>query len=91
MTTPVPPGSGSGSSDGLPQLPPNFYSGPAVSTDDPWYVYAQQMFPGTIVTPEVITGLKQNMMSMINNTISEVTARQAAAQVYNQQVAEGDA
>ena len=91
MTTPVPPGgSGSGSSEGLPQLPPNFYAGAPVSPDDPWYTYAKQMFPNTLITPDVIAGLKKNMMSMINNTISEINARQAEAQKYNEQVAKGE-
>ncbi len=97
MTTPVPPGppdgpggSGSGSSDGLPKLPPNFSSDAPVSSDDPWYTYAQQMFPNTMVTPEEIAGLKKNMNSMINNTIGEINARQAEAQKYNEQVAKGE-
>jgi hypothetical protein len=93
MTTPVPPGppggSGSGSSEGPPKLPPNF-SGAAVSSNDPWYAYAQQMFPNTMVTPEEIAGLKKNMNSMINNTIAEINARQAEAQKYNEQVAKGE-
>ena len=97
MTTPVPPGppgpsdgSGSGSSDGLSKLPPNFSSGAPVSSDDPWYTYAHQMWPDTTVTPEEIAGLKKNMNSMINTTIGEINARQAEAQKYNEQVAKGE-
>jgi hypothetical protein len=93
MTTPVPPGGPeSGAGEGLPPLPPNFYSGAgaAANTSDPWYIYAQQMFPNTEITPDVIAGLKKNMMSMINNTISQINARQAEAQKYNEQVAKGE-
>jgi hypothetical protein len=92
MTTPVPPdsGSGSGPSD-LPPLPPNFYAEAAgTSADDPWYKYAQQMFPNTTITPDIIAGLKKNMMSMINTTIGQINARQAEAQKYNEKVAKGE-
>ncbi len=66
---------------------------PAISGSDgvdPWYAYAQQMFPNTMVTPEEVAGLKQNMMQMISTTISEINARHATANQYNQQVAQGD-
>lgn len=62
----------------------------AVDTQDPWYKYAQQMFPNQQITPEIIAGLKKNMMSMINTTISQINARQAEAQKYNEKVAKGE-
>jgi hypothetical protein len=94
MTTPVPPdgttGNSSGSGDKLPPLPPNFYAGGSVAPNDPWYTYAQQMFPNTEITPEIVAGLKRNMMSMINNTISQINTRQATANEYNAKVARGE-
>lgn len=92
MTTPVPPGGAPGSegSGDLPKLPPNFYSGAAVNSNDPWYAYAQKMFPNVEITPDIIAGLKKNMMSMINNTIQQINARQAVAQEYNSKVAKGE-
>ncbi len=93
MTTPVPP-SGipeSGPNSANPtQVSPNIYSGVTVGANDPWYAYAQQMFPNTEITPDIIAGLKKNMMTMINSTIQQVNARQAEAQKYNEQVAKGE-
>ena len=62
----------------------------AAGKQDPWYTYAQQMFPNTQITPEVIAGLKKNMMSMMNSTIGEINARNAEAQKYNEKVARGE-
>ena len=99
MTTPpVPPGgspegpSGGSHESGAsgPKLPSNIYSGVHVSPDDPWYAYAKQMFPNTEITPEIVAGLKKNMMTMINTTISEINKRQAKAQEYNRKVARGE-
>jgi len=90
MIKPVSPDSGPGANDGLPKLPPNFYSGgAAVGANDPWYVYARKMFPNTMITPEVIAGLKKNMMTMINTTIGEINKREAENQKYLKKVAEG--
>ena len=91
MTTPpVPPGGSPGgspesSASGAPPPMPT-----AADTQDPWYQYAQQMFPNTMITPEVIAGLKKNMMTMINTTISEINKRQAETQKYNAKVAKGE-
>jgi hypothetical protein len=63
---------------------------PVSDTSDPWYKYAQQMFPNTEITPEIIAGLKKNMMSMIGTTISEINARHATANQYNKDVAQGN-
>jgi hypothetical protein len=94
MTTPVPPPDGAPGSEGndkLPPMPPNFYAGAAaVNPNDPWYVYAQKMFPNVEITPDIIAGLKKNMMAMINNTIQQINARQAIAQEYNAKVAKGE-
>jgi hypothetical protein len=92
MTTPVPPGGGSesGPKTGPTQISPNIYSGVTVSPNDPWYAYAQQMFPNTEITPDIIAGLKKNMMTMINTTIQQINARQATAQEYNSKVAKGE-
>ena len=94
MTTPpVPPGGGGGHESGAsgPKIPSNVYSGVHVSPDDPWYVYAQKMFPNKEITPEIIAGLKKNMMTMINATIGEINKRQAEANKYNERVAKGEA
>jgi hypothetical protein len=92
MTTPIPTDGNTGpASNDNPaqQATPTPLSAP-VNTSDPWYIYAQQMFPNTKITPEIIDGLKKNMMTMINTTISQINARQAAAQVYNSKVAKGE-
>ncbi len=89
------PGSTEGPSGGnAPNQPPKpdapnpFAS--AADKEDPWYQYAQQMFPNQTITPEIIAGLKKNMMTMINTTISQINARQAEAQKYNEKVAKGE-
>lgn len=89
MTTPIipPPGStgpipGQDASGPVPPMP--------ADTSDPWYAYAQQMFPNAEITPEIIAGLKKNMMTMIGTTISEINARHAIANKYNQDVAQGN-
>jgi hypothetical protein len=48
------------------------------------------MFPNVEITPDIVAGLKRNMMSMINNTISQINARQATANEYNAKVARGE-
>lgn len=73
-----------------PKLPSNIYSGARVSADDPWFAYAQKMFPNEKITPEIIAGLKKNMMTMINTTISEINKSHARAQEYNKKVAKGE-
>jgi hypothetical protein len=73
-----------------PKIPSNIYSGTHVNADDPWFAYAQKMFPNQQITPEIIAGLKKNMMTMINTTISQINARQAEAQKYNEKVAKGE-
>jgi hypothetical protein len=92
MTTPpVGPSGGNtepqGPQQGQPAAPKT--GAGAVSADDPWYKYAQQMFPNQEITPEIIAGLKKNMMTMINTTISQINARHAEAQKYNKEVAQG--
>jgi hypothetical protein len=92
MTIPGPTeGAGAGGTHkpSQPDAPKNPFAG-AVDTQDPWYKYAQQMFPNQAITPEIIAGLKRNMMSMINTTISQINARQAEAQRYNERVAKGE-
>jgi hypothetical protein len=82
--------SGAGAGDKSPKTDaPNPFA-KAADTQDPWYKYAQQMFPNKEITPEIIAGLKKNMMSMINTTISQINARQAEAQKYNEKVAKGE-
>jgi hypothetical protein len=86
----VPPGPGGGSSptsaggEGTP-FPP--ISG---SSDDAWAAYARQMFPNDPDAALYIPQLKQNMMAMINTTISEMNARQEKSNEYVKKVAQGE-
>jgi hypothetical protein len=90
-TPPVGPTGGTPESSAKePKVPSNLYSGVHVSAEDPWYKYAQQMFPNQKITPEIIAGLKKNMMTMINTTIGQINKRQAKAQEYNKKVAQGE-
>lgn len=90
MTTPPVGPSGGNTGPQGPQQPATPKTGAeAVNTDDPWYKYAQHMFPNQEITPEIIAGLKKNMMTMINTTISQMNARHAEAQKYNKEVAQG--
>lgn len=60
------------------------------SSDDAWAAYARQMFPNDPDAVLYIPQLKQNMMSMINTTISEMNARQEKSNEYVKKVAEGE-
>lgn len=86
----VPSGENNENSSNASAGQPNPFPPISGSGVDPWYAYAQQMFPNSMVTPEEVTALKQNMMQMIGTTISEINARHAIANQYNQEVAQGD-
>lgn len=92
MTTPGPTegASGASSANQQSQKPSAKPLPPGSAGQDPWYTYAQHMFPHTLITPDIIAGLKKNMMTMINSTISQINARQAEAQKYNAKVAKGE-
>jgi len=83
---PVGPGGHTEGSKETGKTPP---SKAQISTDDPWYTYAHKMFPGTAITKEIIDGLKKNMMTMINTTMSHINKRHAEAQQYIKRVARG--
>jgi hypothetical protein len=89
----VPPGPGGGSGPssaggaGGADTPFPPMSG---SSDDAWVAYAQQMFPNDPDAALYIPQLKQNMMAMINTTISEMNTRQQIANEYVKKVAEGE-
>lgn len=92
MSTPPvkPPGATPGTTGPQgPQTPGKPMAG-KVGTSDPWYTYAQQMFPNTEITPEIVAGLKKNMMTMINTTIAEINKRHEASQEYVKRVARGE-
>jgi hypothetical protein len=54
-----------------------------------WLKFAQQMFPNDPDPGQYVGALQQNLMSMINTTISEMNARNQAASDYAKKVAEG--
>ena len=86
----VPPSGGGGSG------PTNQTGGqspfPAMteSADDAWLKFAQQMFPGAEDPGQYVAPLKKNMMTAINDTISEMNVRHKTANEYNQKVAKGE-
>jgi hypothetical protein len=82
--------SGTGATNQQPQQAAQKPMASAAEKEDPWYKYAQQMFPNQQITPEIIAGLKKNMMTMINTTMGEIKKRQAKAQEYNKKVAKGE-
>ena len=90
------PGSTEGSSGSTPNpnasQQSNVPSLPS-GTNTQWLVnYYYYNFPnGPPPSPEDLAMLNRTLCAMINTTIGEINAREAAAQQYNEQVAKGEA
>jgi hypothetical protein len=86
----VPPGGGEGSGPTNQAGGPSPFPAMTGAAGDAWLKFAQQLFPSAENPGQYVAPLKKNMMSMINNTISEINTRHKIANEYIQKVAKGE-